>query len=140
MGDFVKSLMAETNKKYNDIVRDISEKQNEEAYKEGKQIFDANKNLSQVVSQITSMSKQLEAINKEMQMLDKLKKECDCIVSELMNEHLSYLDMMNSIASVLRIEHETITLSANYVLSNKLDNFLRENLSLRFGAMNDLIA
>lgn len=140
MGDFVKSLMAETNKKYNDIVRDISEKQNEEEYKEGKQIFDANKNLSQVVSQITSMSKQLEAINEEMQMLDKLKKECDCIVSELMNEHLSYLDMMNSVASVLRIEHETITLSANYVLSNKLDNFLRESLSLRFVAMNDLIA
>ena len=51
----------------------------------------------------------------------------------------SYLDMMNYIASVLRIQHENITLSAGYELRKNLEEKLNECISLRSASMNALI-
>lgn len=140
MQDFVKSLITDIEKEYNDVVRDISEKQNEDSYKDGKKIFNENKNLSYIVNQITSLSKQLDSINREIKLLDELNKEYKRIALELMDEHLSYLDMMNSIANRLSIQHDNITLSANYELSSELEENLLESVSLRSAAMNELIA
>ena len=136
---FIKTLVAEVDNECKTLARNIAEKQNAPDYQEGKKIFDENKNLSHVMEQISNLSKQILLINKESQILEKLSKECKIIASDLLNEHLSYLDMMNSIASVLRIQHDNITLSAGYKLKKDLEEKLNECISLRSGSMNALI-
>ena len=137
--DFIKSLITKRDNDFKALARKIAEKQNNADYQEGKKIFDENKYLSHVMEQISSLSKQMLLIDKESQMLEKLDKEVKTIASELLNEHLSYLDMMNYIASVLRIQHDNITLSAGYELRKNLEEKLNESISLRSASMNALI-
>lgn len=137
--DFVKDLISKEDNAFKALAREINEKQNASDYQEGKKIFDENKNLSHVMEQISNLSKQILLINKESQILEELSKECKTIASDLLNEHLSYLDMMNSIASVLRIQHDNITLSAGYELKKNLEEKLNECISLRSASMNALI-
>ena len=137
--DFVKDLISKEDNAFKALAREINEKQNASDYQEGKKIFDENKNLSHVMKQISNLSKQILLINKESQILEELSKECKTIASDLLNEHLSYLDMMNSIASVLRIQHDNITLSAGYELKKNLEEKLNECISLRSVSMNALI-
>ena len=136
---FIKTLVAKVDNECKTLARKIAEKQNAPDYQEGKKIFDENKNLSHVMEQISNLSKQILLINKESQILEELSKECKTIASDLLNEHLSYLDMMNSIASVLRIQHDNITLSAGYELKKDLEEKLNECISLRSASMNALI-
>lgn len=136
---FIKTLVAKVDNDCKTLARKIAEKQNAPDYQEGKKIFDENKNLSHVMEQISNLSKQILLINKESQILEELSKECKTIASDLLNEHLSYLDMMNSIASVLRIQHDNITLSAGYELKKDLEEKLNECISLRSASMNALI-
>lgn len=124
--EFIKSLITKWDNDFKALARKIAEKQNDADYQEGKKIFDENKYLSHVMEQISSLSKQMLLIDKESQMLEKLDKEVKTIASELLNEHLSYLDMMNYIASVLRIQHDNITLSAGYELRKNLEEKLNE--------------
>ena len=137
--EFIKTLVAKVDNECKTLARKIAEKQNAPDYQEGKKIFDENKNLSNVIEQISKLSKQILLINKESQILEELSKECKTIASDLLNEHLSYLDMMNSIASVLRIQHDNITLSAGYELKKDLEEKLNECISLRSASMNALI-
>ena len=137
--EFIKSLITKWDNDFKALARKIAEKQNDADYQEGKKIFDENKYLSHVMEQISSLSKQMLLIDKESQMLEKLDKEVKTIASELLNEHLSYLDMMNYIASVLRIQHDNITLSAGYELRKNLEEKLNECISLRSASMNSLI-
>ena len=137
--EFIKTLVAKVDNECKTLARKIAEKQNAPDYQEGKKIFDENKNLSHVMEQISNLSKQILLINKESQILEELSKECKTIASDLLNEHLSYLDMMNSIASVLRIQHDNITLSAGYELKKDLEEKLNECISLRTASMNALI-
>ena len=137
--EFIKTLVAKVDNECKTLARKIAEKQNAPDYQEGKKIFDENKNLSHVMEQISNLSKQILLINKESQILEELSKECKTIASDLLNEHLSYLDMMNSIASVLRIQHDNITLSAGYELKKDLEEKLNECISLRSASMNALI-
>ena len=137
--EFIKSLITKRDNDFKALARKIAEKQNDADYQEGKKIFDENKYLSHVMEQISSLSKQMLLIDKESQMLEKLDKEVKTIASELLNEHLSYLDMMNYIASVLRIQHDNITLSAGYELRKNLEEKLNECISLRSASMNALI-
>ena len=137
--EFIKTLVAKVDNEFKTLARKIAEKQNDSDYQEGKKIFDENKYLSHVMEQISSLSKQMLLIDKESQILEKLNKECKAIASGLLDEHLSYLDMMNSIASVLRIQHDNITLSAGYDLKKNFEEKLNECISLRSTAMNALI-
>ena len=137
--EFIKTLVAKVDNECKTLARKIAGKQNAPDYQEGKKIFDENKNLSHVMEQISNLSKQILLINKESQILEELNKECKTIASDLLNEHLSYLDMMNSIASVLRIQHDNITLSAGYELKKDLEEKLNECISLRTASMNALI-
>lgn len=138
--DFVKTVVAKVDDDFKALARKIAEKQNDSGYQEGKKIFDENTYLSHIMGQIASLTKQMLLIDKESQILEELDKEFKTIASELLNEHLSYLDMMNSIASILRIQHDNITLSAGYELMKNLEDKLNECISLRSTAMNDLIA
>lgn len=137
--EFINSLITKWDNDFKALARKIAEKQNDADYQEGKKIFDENKYLSHVMEQISSLSKQMLLIDKESQMLEKLDKEVKTIASDLLNEHLSYLDMMNYIASVLRIQHDNITLSAGYELRKNLEEKLNECISLRSASMNALI-
>lgn len=138
--DFLKSLLAVADAKFKVLVQRISERQNDIAYKEGKKIFDDNKYLAHVVEQISLLSNLKVLIDKENKILEALDAERKNIAAELLNDHLSYLDMMNSIASTLRIQHDNITLAAGYELSQKLEKSLAECLSLRSVATSALIA
>lgn len=137
--EFIKTLIAKVDEDFKALAKNIAEKQNDSDYQEGKKIFDENTYLSQLMEQISSLSKQMLLIDKESQILEKLDKEVETITSELFHEHLSYLDMMNSIASKLRIQHDNITLSAGYELEKSLEEKLNECISLRSTAMNALI-
>lgn len=140
MQDFVKGLITKTDEDIRKLHLQITEKQNNSDYKEGKKIFDENKNLTYIVKQISMLSEKNQLIDKELRLLEELEKENKIIAAELLNDHLSYLDMMNSIASALRIQHDNITLSAGFELKNELEDNLNECISLRSSAMNTLIS
>lgn len=140
MQDFVLGLITKAEEEIRILHRQISEKQNNPDYKEGKTIFDENKNLTHIVEQISMLSEKSQLIDKEFRLLVELEKGNKAIAAELLNDHLSYLDMMNSIASALRIQHDNITLSAGFELKNELEDNLNECISLRSSAMNTLIS
>lgn len=137
--DFIKTLINNMNNEFKALYRKIVEKQNNLDYLEGRKIFDENKYLSHIMKQIAALSKQMLLINKETQILETINKERSIIATELLNDHLYYLDMMNSIASLLRIQHDNITLLAGFELKNDLEDNLTDNISLRSAAMNEMI-
>lgn len=137
--DFIKSLIAIVDAKFKALAQRISERQNDIAYKEGKKFFDDNKYLAHIVNQISSLSSQNVLIDKENKILEALDADQKALAAELLNAHLSYLDMMNSIASTLRIQHDNITLAAGYELCQKLEKSLTECLSLRSQAASELL-
>lgn len=136
---FIKSLTIEIDSLHKNIVNKINNLQEDRLYKEGKQIFDENKNLLNIVTQINNLSKLLVLIDNEAHICAKIKQEYNNLANELLNDHLAYVDMMNYIASILRIQHDNITLSASFELKPSLESNLEESISLRSAAMNELI-
>lgn len=139
MQEFLIEMISSVDEQFKNISKQIVDIKNDMAYKEGKQIFDDNKNLVLIMNQISSLSQQKMKIEQESQILDNLYKEFKTIGSDLLNEHLSYLELMNSIASNLRIQHDNITLSASYELKPELEKTLNDTFSLRSQMMNQLI-
>lgn len=139
MQEFLIEMIAAVDEQIKNISKQIVDIENDMAYMEGKQIFCENKNLALIVDQISSLSQQKVKIEQESQILDNLYKEFKTIGPDLLNEHLSYLELMNSIASNLRIQHDNITLSASYELKPELEKSLNETFSLRSAMMNQLI-
>lgn len=137
--DFIKTLIVKVDNGFKALAWKVTETQNDSDYQEGKKIFNENTYLSHVMEQIASLSKQILLIDRESQILETLNEERKAIAVELFNEHLSYLDMMNSIASCLRIQHDNITLSTGYELKTDLEKCLTDTISLRSAAMNDMI-
>lgn len=136
---FVKNLATKSTEAYNGLIKAIADKQNEASYKEGKHVFDENTNLVNFTNQINLLSQKKNLISKEQEILNTLYQERKDVANDMLNEHLSYLDLMNSIASELRIKHDNIMLSADYLLSSHLEESLNEALSLRSGIMTELI-
>lgn len=139
MQEFLIGIIASVDERIKNISKQIVEIESDASYKEGKHIFDENKNLVLIMKQISSLSQQKVKIGQESQILDNLYKEFKTIGSDLLNEHLSYLELMNSIASNLRIQHDNITLSASYELKPELEKTLNDTFSLRSVIMNQLI-
>lgn len=139
MQEFLIGIIASVDERIKNISKQIVEIESDASYKEGKHILDENKNLVLIMKQISSLSQQKVKIGQESQILDNLYKEFKTIGSDLLNEHLSYLELMNSIASNLRIQHDNITLSASYELKPELEKTLNDTFSLRSVIMNQLI-
>lgn len=137
--EFVESLLNTAEEKNRILIKQIEDRQNDPSYKEGKQIFLENNNLAYLTKQIAFLSGKREVINMETANLEQIKAEYHAIASDLLNEHLSYLELMNSIASVFRVKHDNITLSANYELKPELEKALNEMFSLRSLVINQLI-
>lgn len=89
--------------------------------------------------QVVALSAKRDLINKETTILEQINQERKDVAAKLLNEHLSYLELMNTIASILRIQHDNIILSANYELKYELENWLNETFSLRSSSMSQLI-
>lgn len=137
--EFVDTLLRTAEENNRILIKQIGDKQNDSSYKEGKLIFQENNNLADLTKQIAFLSAKRESINMETANLEQIKAEYHAIVSDLLNEHLSYLELMNSMASVFRVKHDNITLSANYELKPELEKALNEMLSLRSLVINQLI-
>lgn len=137
---FVKTRHSITREKDQELDRQINEILNDETYIEGKRIFDANKSLATLTEQVKSLYVKKNDIEKEIKILDELKKEDEDIRAGLLREHLLYLEMMNSIASVMTVRHDNIRLFASYELKPDLEKFLNESLSLRSYYTTELIS
>lgn len=137
--EYIKNLIDKAEEKAKTLSKQIFDIQNDASYKEGKQILQDNKNLAYLREQVTALSAKRNLINKETAILEQINQEIKEVAAKLLNEHLSYLELMNTIASILRIQHDNITLSANYDLKSELENWLNETFSLRSSSMNQLI-
>lgn len=137
--EFVETLLNAAEENNRTLIKQIVDKQNDSSYKEGKLIFQENNNLSNLTKQIAFLSAKREVVNMETANLEQIKAEYHAIASDLLKEHLSYLELMNSIASEFRVKHDNITLSANYELKPELEKTLNETFSLRSVMMNQLI-
>ena len=124
---------------YTKVSNDINTILNKEEYKQGKQIFTDNKNLNEIIKNLDALNKKLAQITKEKESLSILKNEYKEIGSSIIKFHLEYLDIMNDIASCMRMQHEGVKLTSEIVLKNELEVALNESISLRSGAMNDFI-
>ena len=137
--EYIKNLIDKAEEKTKALSKQIFDIQNDESYKEGKQILQDNKNLAYLRKQVATLSAKRDLINKEAAILEQINQECKDLTTKLVNEHLFFLELMNTIASILRIQHDNITLSANYDLKPELENWLNETFSLRSSSMNQLI-
>lgn len=108
-------------------------------YKDGKSIFEENKSLNQVIDNLSLLNSKLSLINKETEIANGLRDEYKKIGQNLLQLHISYLDMINNIASEMRLQHDDVNLSSEIILKPSLEKMLNECLSLRSAAMNDLI-
>lgn len=117
----------------------IAEIQLKDVYKEGKQIFEANKSLTDIIRQLDELNKKLALITRETETSQKLHEEFKEIGNNLLSMHISYLDAMNDIAFKMRLQYEDVLLTSAIVLKPTLNQTLSECISLRSAAMNDLI-
>ena len=117
----------------------IAEIQLKDVYKEGKQIFEANKSLTDIIKQLDELNKKLALITRETETSQKLHEEFKEIGNNLLSMHISYLDAMNDIAFKMRLQYEDVLLTSAIVLKPTLNQTLSECISLRSAAMNDLI-
>lgn len=138
--DFLKGQLEKAEESNKVLTRQIFDKENNVSYKEGKQILQENQNLVYLTKQISILTSKRDLIDKETTLLNQIVKEHNDIYNDLINEHLSYLELMNSIASILRIQHDNITLSASFELKPELEKTLGESFSLRSLAMSQLIS
>ena len=124
---------------YKKVSHDINTTLEKEEYKQGKQIFTDNKNLNEIIKNLDALNKKLAQIKKEIESLTTLQKEYEEIGHSIIKHHLEYLDIMNDIASHMRMQHEGVKLTSEIALKNGLETALNESISLRSGAMNDFI-
>lgn len=117
----------------------IAEIQLKDVYKEGKQIFEANKSLTDIIKQLDELNKKLALITRETETSQKLHEEFKEIGNNLLSMHISYLDAMNDIAFKMRLQYEDVLLTSAIVLKPTLNQALSECISLRSAAMNELI-
>lgn len=137
---FVNTRHSITKEKVQELDRQINDILIDETYIEGKRIFDENKNLATITEQAKSLYEKKNEIEKEIKNLDELKKEYKDVSDGLRRDHLFYLEMMNSIASVMTVHHDNIRLFASYELKPDLEKFLNESLSLRSYYATELIS
>lgn len=137
--EFIKNQIDKAEGNVRALSKQMIDIQNDASYKEGKQILQDNKNLAYLREQVVALSAKRDLINKETTILEQINQERKDVAAKLLNEHLSYLELMNTIASILRIQHDNIILSANYELKYELENWLNETFSLRSSSMSQLI-
>lgn len=137
--NFINTIIEEDENKRKIIYQQIEQKKNDKIYVEGKQIFDENKNLAIIRKQLSTLSKSREVIKKETDILDSLKREYESLFTDIICDHMSYLDLMNTIVAVLVINHDNITLSSSYEVKSDFRSKLEESLSLRSSSMVSLI-
>ena len=137
--EFIKNQIDKAEGNVRALSKQMFDIQNDAFYKEGKQILQDNKNLAYLREQVVALSAKRDLINKETTVLEQINQERKDVAAKLLNEHLSYLELMNTIASILRIQHDNIILSANYELKYELENWLNETFSLRSSSMSQLI-
>lgn len=136
---FIKEIIAEDNNKILSINKHILEIQNKPDYIGGKQVFDTNKQLTVIIQQLDELNKKLLSIKQENKTLQKLLEECKSIGQSLLEMHKSYLDEMNKIASIMRLQYEDVSLTSTIILKPAFIQTLNECISLRSNAMNDLV-
>lgn len=137
---FVNTRHSITKEKVKELDRLINDILHDETYIEGKSIFDANKSLATLTEQVKSLYLKRNEIEKEIKILDELKNEYNEVGDGLLRDHLFYLEMMNSIASVMTVHHDNIRLFASYELKPGLEKFLNESFSLRSYYATELIS
>ena len=132
-------IIENTIKDLHSIDEKIIEIQNKPNYNDGKQIFEANKQLAEIVNQLDELNKKLLLIKQENDLMQKLLTQYKEIGHLLIEMHKSYLDEMNKIACNMGLQYEDIRLSSFIILKPTLLQTLNECISLRSSTMNELI-
>lgn len=135
----IRLLIIDVKNELQKITSGIQQIQDSQDYKNGKQIFDANKSLMEIIQTLASLNQKQTSIEKEMEVAKELNREYVQLGQELLNLHIGYLDIMNDIASNMRTLHEDVKLSSEIVLKPNLESTLTECISLRSSAMTELI-
>lgn len=135
----VKQMLAENTQSIAEIDSQIANIQSKSDYKEGKQIFEANKSLTGIIKQLDELNKKLTLITQETEAAQKIHNDFKEIGRNLLSLHISYWDKMNDIAFKMSLRHDDVKLTSTIVLKNTLGQTLSECISLRSAAMNELI-
>ena len=135
----IRQILTNNTHSISEIDTQITNIQSKPAYKEGKQIFEANKSLTDVIKQLDELNKKLSLITRETEVAQKIHDEFKELGQNLLSLHCSYLDAMNNIAFKMRLQYEDVLLTSAIVLKPNFSQALTECISLRSVAMNDLI-
>lgn len=135
----IRKIIDINNQAISRIDAQIADIQSKSAYKEGKQIFEANKSLTDIIKQLDELNKKLALIKREEEAAQKISNEFKELVTYLLSMHISYIDAMNNIAYKMRLQYEDVKLTSAIILKPNLSQTLSECISLRSAAMNELI-
>lgn len=122
-----------------EIKKEISRIQGTETFNNGKVLFNENKQLTEILRQLDELNKKLLLFQQENESFKKIHEEYKKIGQDLIEKHKAYLDDMNDIACKMRMQYEDVSLTSSIVLKQSLIAFLNECISLRSGAMNELV-
>lgn len=139
----LQNIIVQTKRDNTESIHKINEKiieiQNKQDYKDGKQIFEANRQLTEIINQLEELNEKLLAIKQENESLQKLYIQYKEIGKSLIEMHKSYIDEINKIACTMRMQYEDICITSSIILKPTLLQSLNECISLRSSAMNELV-
>jgi ABC-type lipoprotein export system ATPase subunit len=135
----IERLIEEDTKVIAGINVEIFAIQDTATFKNGKVVFDENKQLTEIIRQLEELNKKLIVFQQENESLKKIYDEYKKIGQTLVEKHKEYLDDMNDIAYKMRMQYEDVSLNSSIVLKQSFVAFLNECISLRSGAMNELV-
>ena len=87
----IKDILDKNNQTIKKIDTQIAEIQSKSAYKEGKQIFEANKSLTDIIRQLDELNKKLALIKREAEAAQNIRDEFKELGHYLLSIHISYL-------------------------------------------------
>lgn len=135
----IERLIEEDTKVIAGINVEIFAIQDTATFKYGKVVFDENKQLTEIIRQLEELNKKLIVFQQENESSKKIYDEYKKIGQTLVEKHKEYLDDMNDIAYKMRMQYEDVSLNSSIVLKQSFVAFLNECISLRSGAMNELV-
>lgn len=110
-----------------------------ESYKQGMAMVATNKMLMDIRRRLNEQEQLLAKVNGKKEEHKKMLKDFAAMLDELLDAHISFLTLTQTIASVMHVEHDDVKLHTSVVLEEKLKSIFEVSFNLKYKEMGELM-